>query len=95
MDTLTSCQSGSHRASFCPLRVPTCPPARLSSPGQKNKQNGEMFFPGLHLGPRASSPQANQQMTEDTEERGNWGLLVQKKKGENLGFSCGIFILQN
>ncbi len=54
-----------------------------------------MFFPGLHLGPRACSPQANQQMNRGQEaglrsdchtvkkkrERGrqDWGSLVRKK----------------
>lgn len=48
-----------------------------------------MFFPGLHLGPRARGPQANQQMnrgqeaglrsachSEEGKKEGDWGSLV-------------------
>lgn len=52
-----------------------------------------MFFPGLHLGPRACSPQANQQMNRGQEaglrSACHTAKEIKKKKRETrLGFTC-------
>lgn len=47
-----------------------------------------MFFPGLHLGPRACSPQAKQQMNRGQEAGLRSARHVLEKKERGLGLTC-------
>lgn len=84
-DVLTSCQSGSHKASLHPVRVPAC----LSSPGQKNKHGTEKcFFLAYTSVPEHAAHKLTSKRTGG--KRPVWGLPVTywRKKERGLGFTC-------